>query len=45
METSVAKPRVNGSMLPKLIGHSVSVVGKNLGVSLVVALIFINTLS
>lgn len=33
METSAAKPRVNGSMLPKHIGHGVSVVGKNLGVS------------
>ncbi|KAL5496204.1 hypothetical protein EMCRGX_G012442 [Ephydatia muelleri] len=31
METSAAKPRVNGSMLPKHIGHGVSVVGKNLG--------------
>ena len=33
MDPSVAKPRVNGSMLSNCIGQHVCLVGKNLGVS------------
>lgn len=34
MDTTSAKPRVNGSMLAKLVGRYVCLVGKNMGVSL-----------
>ena len=35
MDSTSSKPRINGSMLSRMIGQYVCVVGKNLGVSFV----------